>query len=215
MMLVNRILAFNFLQSYSNTLTLTNGVYDLISLPEDLFNETVADMREEITRELGKGDGYTQSFVDRLDVVDSFVRESLRANPIGEVGLERTIVAKDGFTFSTGLHVPHGATLAAPFKAYQNDPKNYPGGFDPKRSLRDPAHPRITTISPEFLNFGLGRPACPGRWFASNLQKVAWSHLIMDYDFVRVDTRPPGVRKVTLVEPCGRSRIVLKKRNPA
>ncbi|KAM0815761.1 putative Ent-kaurene oxidase [Seiridium cardinale] len=45
-MLVNRILAFNFLQSYSNTLTLTNSVYDLISLPEDLFNQTVTDLRK-------------------------------------------------------------------------------------------------------------------------------------------------------------------------
>ena len=212
MMLVNRILAFNFLQSYSNTLTLTNGVYDLISLPEDLFNETVADMRAEISRELEKGNGYTQAFVDRLEVVDAFIRESLRENPIGEVGLERTIISKGGYTFSNGLHVPQGATLAAPLKAIQHDSKNYPGGFDPKRALKDPAHPRITDISPKFLNFGLGRPACPGRWFASNLQKVAWSHLIMDYDFVRVDVRPPGVRKVTLVEPCGRSRITLRKR---
>ena len=212
MMLVNRILAFNFLQSYSNTLTLTNSVYDLISLPEDLFNETISDLRDEVTRELAKGDGWTQDFVNRLEVMDAFIRESLRANPIGEVGLERTIMSKEGFTFSNGLHVPQGATLAAPLKAIQQDSKNYPGGFDPKRALKDPSRPKITTISPDFLNFGLGRPACPGRWFASNLQKVALSHLIMDYDFVRVNERPPGVRKVTLVEPCGRSRIVLRKR---
>lgn len=214
-MLVNRILAFNFLQSYSNTLTLTNSVYDLISLPEDLFDETIADMRNEITTELEKGDGWTQDFVNRLEVMDSFIRENLRANPIGEVGLERTIVGKDGFTFSNGLHVPQGATLAASLKAFQHDSQIYPGGFNPKRALQDPSHPKITTISPEFLNFGLARPACPGRWFASNLQKVALSHLVMDYDFVRMNERPPGVRKVTLVEPCGRSRIVLRKRKVA
>ncbi|KAK6070097.1 cytochrome P450 [Seiridium cupressi] len=52
MMLVNRILTFNFLQSYSNTLTLTNSVYDLISLPEDLFSVTVADLRKEISTQL-------------------------------------------------------------------------------------------------------------------------------------------------------------------
>lgn len=211
-MLVNRILAFNFLQSYSNTLTLTNVIYDLVSLPQDLFDETVADLREEVARESAKPDAWTQDYVNRLDVMDSFIRESLRANPIGEVGLERTIMAKDGFTFSTGLHVPRGSTLAAPIKAIQQDPKNYPGGFNPKRALQDPARPKITTISPDFLNFGLGRPACPGRWFAANLQKLALSHLIMDYEFDRVEKRPPGVRKVTLVEPCGRSRIVLRKR---
>ncbi|KAM0815762.1 putative Ent-kaurene oxidase [Seiridium cardinale] len=133
--------------------------------------------------------------------MDSFIRESLRANPIGEVGLERTIMSKDGFTFSNGLHVPKGATLAAPMKAIQHDAKNYPGGFNPKRALQDPTRPRITAISPDFLNFGLGRPACSGRWFAANLQKLALGHLIMDFDFERVDERPQGVREITLVEP--------------
>ncbi|OJD19424.1 hypothetical protein AJ78_00598 [Emergomyces pasteurianus Ep9510] len=210
MQIVSRLLAFNFLQSCSNTLTMANCIYDLISLLEGLFEDTVADLREEINRELAKGDPWSYDYVKRLDVMDSFIRESLRANPIGEVGLERTIMSKEGFTFSNGLHVPQGTTLAAPLKAIQRDEANYPGGFDPKRALRDPANPKITTISPEFLNFGLGRPACPGRWFAASLQKLALSHLLLEYDFVRVGQRPPGVRKVTLVEPCGRSNITLR-----
>jgi cytochrome P450 len=214
-MLVNRVLAFNFLQSYSNTHTLTNVVYDLISLPQDLFDETVADMRNEIISELEKSEGWTHEFVNKLDIMDSFIRESLRSNPIGEVGLERTIISEDGFTFSNGLHVPPGATLAAPLKAIQHDSKHYPGGFNPKRALQDASRPKVTTLSPNFLNFGLGRPACPGRWFASNLQKIALAHLLMEYDFERTGIRPPGVRKVTLVEPCGRSLIVLRKRTIA
>ncbi|KAI0129029.1 putative cytochrome P450 [Xylariales sp. AK1849] len=213
LMLVNRILAFNFLQSYSNTLTLTNSVYDLISLPEDLFDETVADIRNEISSQLEKTtEPWSHEFVENLEIMDSFIRESLRSNPIGEVGLERTIKAKDGFTFSNGLHVPYGATLAAPLKAIQHDSRNFPGGFNPKRALQDPSRPRITTISPDFLNFGLGRPACSGRWFAANLQKLALGHLLMDYDFQHLDKRPEGVRKVTLVEPCGRAQITLRKR---
>lgn len=213
MTIVNRILALNFLQSYSNTLTMTNAVYDLVSLPQEQFDRTVADIREELTRELQKGDAWSHDFANRLVVLDSFIRESLRANPIGEVGLERTITSKDGFTFSNGLHVPRGAILAAPLKGIQQDPENYPGGFNPRRALEDPTHPSVTTISPEFLNFGLGRPACPGRWFAVNMQKLALAHLLLEYDFQRVDVRPPGVRKVTLVEPCGRSKIVLRRRN--
>ncbi|KAL2365893.1 hypothetical protein RJZ56_001191 [Blastomyces dermatitidis] len=212
MQIVSRLLAFNFLQSYSNTLIMTNCIYDLISLPKGVFEETVADLCEEINRELAKGDPWSYDYIKRLDVMDSFIRKSLRANPIGEVGLERTIMSKEGFTFSNGLHVPQGTTLAAPLKAIQRDKDNYPSGFDPKRSLRDPAKPKITTSSPEFLNFGLGHPACPGRWFAASLQKLAFSHLLLEYDFVRVDQRPPGVRKVTLVEPCGRSLITLRKR---
>ena len=212
-MLVNRVLAFNFLQSYSNTLTLTNSVYDLISLPEETFNAVISEMRTEVAAALEETGGeWNWEFVQKLEFMDSFIRESLRANPIGEVGLERTIMHKEGFTFSNGLHVPYGSTLAAPLKAIQQDPNNYPGGFDPWRSIKDPNRPKITNISPDFLNFGLGRPACPGRWFAASLQKIALSHMVMDYDFERVAVRPAGVRKVTLVEPCGRSRIVLRRR---
>lgn len=75
--------------------------------------------------------------------MDSFIRESLRANPIGEAGLERTITSKDGFTFSNGLHVPRGVVLAAPLKAIQQDLMNYPGGFNPRRTLEDPIHPSV------------------------------------------------------------------------
>jgi cytochrome P450 len=213
--LVNRLLAFNFLQSYSNTLTLTNQVYDLISLPKPLFDETVAAIRAEISDALANSPPETHwshEFVKKLVVMDSFLRESLRANPIGEVGLERTIVSEGGFTFSNGLHVPKGSTLAVTLKAIQGDEKHYPGGFNPRRALEDEAHPKSTTIGPNFLNFGLGRPACPGRWFAANLQKLALGHLLMEYDFEWTGVRPAGVRKVTLVEPCGRSMIILRKR---
>lgn len=133
--------------SHTPTLSLTNSVYDLISLPEDDFEKTVADMREEINRELQKGDAWSNDFVNRLDIMDSFIRESLRHNPIGEVGVERTIIKKGGFTFSNGLHIPQGATCAAAFKAWQQDEEEY-GGFKPRRSLEDPEHPKITTVSP-------------------------------------------------------------------
>lgn len=218
MSIVSRILALNFLQSYSNTLTLTNVIHDLISLPKATFDSTVSGIRAEISLNMEKSDEedwWSHEFVNKLELMDSFIRESMRANPVGEVALERTIVSKGGFTFSNGLHVPQGAILAATIKAFQNDPKYYPGGFDPERALHDPSHPKITTVSPDFLNFGLGRPACPGRWFTSNMLKLSLGHLLMDYDFEHVDRRPQGVRKLTLVEPCGRTKIVLKKRSVA
>ncbi|KAK7746230.1 hypothetical protein SLS62_009446 [Diatrype stigma] len=213
MMLVNRVLTFNFLQSYSNTLTFSNAMYDLVGLPQGVFDETVADLREEVASALKEAGGYNADFVGKLDFMDSFYRESLRSNPVGDVGLERTIVSEGGFTFSNGLHVPKGATLAAPIRGIQTDQKYYPGGFNPRRALEDPARPKVTTLSPDFLIFGLGRPACPGRWFAITLQKLAMSHILMDYDIECLGKRPQGVRKVTLIEPRDRTRrIVLRKR---
>lgn len=212
LVIVARMMVLNFVQSYTNLVTMTNLIYDLISLPEDEFETLVADLRAEITREMAQGDGFSHNFFQRLDLMDSFIRESIRYNPIGETGLERIVGKKGGFTFSNGAHVPQGALLAAPIKVYQRDETAYPGGFNPRRFVMDPEHPKVTDISPNFLNFGLGRGACPGRFFTSNLLKLVLTHLLLDFDFVRLEKRPENVRKVTLDEPCNRILITLKKR---
>ncbi|EWG53881.1 hypothetical protein FVEG_12216 [Fusarium verticillioides 7600] len=215
MVIVARMMVLNFVQSYTNLVTMTNLVYDLISLPAGDYEAMISDLRAEISQEMAKGDAFSHEFFQRLTLMDSLIRESIRYNPIGETGIERAVGKQGGFTFSNGIHVPQGAILAAPIKAYQRDERMYPGGFNPRRSMEDPEHPKMTDISPDFLNFGLGRGACPGRFFTSNLLKLTLTHLLMDYDFERLDKRPENVRKVTIDEPCGRFLITLKKRNHA
>ena len=210
--IVARMMVLNFVQSYTNLVSMTNLVYDLISLPEDEFEDFVADLRAEIATAMKQGDAYSHAFFQRLPLMDSLIRESIRYNPIGETGIERIVAKKGGFTFSNGIHVPEGAMLAAPIKAYQRDEETYPGGFQPRRWIDDPNRTALTDISPDFLNFGLGRGACPGRFFTSNLLKLTLTHLLLDYDFTRLDERPENVRKVTIDEPCGRFLITLTKR---
>lgn len=212
MVIVARMMVLNFVQSYTNLVTMTNLVYDLVSLPKGDFEEMVADLRTEINNEMSKGDAFTHGFFQRLNLMDSLIRESIRYNPIGETGLERIVAKEGGFTFSSGTHIPKGAMLAAPIKAYQRDEATYPGGFNPRRSMEDPTHPKLTDISPDFLNFGLGRGACPGRFFTSNLLKLMLTHLLLEYDFDRLEERPENVRKVTIDEPCGRFNITLRQR---
>lgn len=212
MVIVARMMVLNFVQSYTNLVTMTNLVYDLVSLPEGDFEEMVSDLRTEIKTEMSKGDAFSHNFFQRLRLMDSLIRESIRYNPIGETGLERIVGKEGGFTFSNGTHVPKGALLAAPIKAYQRDEAIYPGGFNPRRSMEDPKHPKMTDISPDFLNFGLGRGECPGRFFTSNLLKLMLSRLLLDYDFDRLEQRPENVRKVTIDEPCGRFKITLRQR---
>ncbi|KAJ3537423.1 hypothetical protein NM208_g6324 [Fusarium decemcellulare] len=94
MVIVARMMVLNFVQSYTNLVTMTNLVYDLISLPEGDFEEMVGDLRSEIAREMDKGDGFSHNFFQRLDLMDSLIRESIRYNPIGETGIERAVAKK-------------------------------------------------------------------------------------------------------------------------
>ncbi|RYP58390.1 hypothetical protein DL770_010437 [Monosporascus sp. CRB-9-2] len=152
---------------------------DLVGLPKDVFDETVADLRTEISSALREAGGYNADFVSKLDFMDSFYRESLRANPVGDT-----------------------------------DTKYYPGGFNPRRALEGPACPKATNLTPDFLIFGLGRPALSRAMICGTLQKLAMSHILMDYDIECLGERPPGLRKVALVGPRDRTRrIVLRKRS--
>ena len=124
-MLVNRILAVNFLSTYSNTTTLVNAVFDLISLPEATFNETISGIRDEVNAVIKEEGGWSQRIAYKLPLTDSFLRESMRSNPIGETGLERIVTGENGYTFSNGLHIPKGATVSAPLYGIHHDEDVY------------------------------------------------------------------------------------------
>ncbi len=95
----------------------------------------------------------------------------------------RKVVHPDGFKFSNGTTVPYGSFLGVPSYAIHHDPANYedPDAFDGWRfhklssdltnqeaSLKDDLDTlrlkhASTTPSLEYLPFGIGRQACPGR----------------------------------------------------
>lgn len=222
-MLINRVLAFNFLSAYTNSISLANAILDLASLPEPLFSETIEGMRDEIHSALEAEGGWTSNIASKLHLMDSFIHESLRFSPIGETGLERVITKKGGYTFSNGVHVAEGATLAAPIRGIQHDPDIYPGGFDPRRFLKSEGKQRLapsaqgdvsllSTPSPGYLTFGLGNTSCPGRFFTANLLKLAIAHIVIEYDLEHLDKKPEPTPISTIMQPNPNFNLRLKPR---
>lgn len=68
------------------------------------------------------------------------------------------------------------------------------------------------TTSAEFLAFGGGKNACPGRLFAAAELKLILAHLLMTYDFEMQPTRPRnswlGLSRIPPIE----AKIRVKKR---
>ena len=72
----------------------------------------------------------------------------------------------------------------------------------------------IVTLSVNFLGFGYGRHACPGRFFVANEMKLMLAHIVLTYE-VKLETKgihPPDVWMVTARIPNTTANVLFRKR---
>jgi cytochrome P450 len=114
--------------------------------------------------------------------------------------MNRIVTAKEGITLSNGMHLPYNTLISSAITPQHMDPALFPNPeeFNPRRFLdRDSiklgsvSKAAFTATSPEYLFFGLGSHACPGRFFAANEIKTMIIFLLGQYD-VRL---PPGTKR--------------------
>lgn len=176
-----------------------------------LYDVTAAghDLRRELLDEIyvaGMADGgWGPEAYGRLRKMDSVMRESQRLSPPTVIGMKRVFVR--AHTFADGTHVPAGAYACMAIHAIENDEAHTPDAdrFDGLRSFRTWEEERekqmagegkasainsssgnpflFETPTPTSLNFGYGRTACPGRFFASHAIKMVLVKLFCDYEF--------------------------------
>lgn len=119
--------------------------------------------------------------------------------------------------------------MLAPAGAIAFDPSFYP---DPERfdglrfyKLRQEAekdgsvaakvrHQFVATSKTQ-VQFGLGRHACPGRWFAGHVIKMVVASVLLDYDlkFRDGEGRPGTFLFQTTNMPHPKTRILVKRKN--
>ncbi|CAG8975096.1 hypothetical protein HYALB_00008936 [Hymenoscyphus albidus] len=159
-----------------------------------------------------------QNPYDRLYLMDSFLRESSRMNPLDGLTVQRK--ALKPFTFSDGSHIPAGNLVSIPQRVVMNDPARYtsPQKFDPLRYMKSRTDPSAATtkyadVNWDYTFWGSPRKSCPGRWYASYALKYVLVHLLTNYDLelVRPDT-PKYFIWTTAIVPRSDVFISLKKR---
>lgn len=190
--LASRILLMNFAAMHTSTFSMTHTILDLVaSKPEH-----VDELREEIRTVLAEHGGeWNKRALAKMFKLDSVLRESLRLNSFVTVGLSRRVVAKDGITTPSGVKLPYGSTVVVPSYTVFHDDEVYSDAaeFKPFRfaeERRDEsvgyikrAAKQFATTGTEYLAFGHGKYACPGRFFAANELKLILGHILMEYDF--------------------------------
>lgn len=95
------------------------------------------------------------------------------------------------YTFADGTFVPKGYVVGTPLMATHFDESRYKDAhkFDGFRFANDKSN--VSTTSLDYLAWGAGFHACPGRFFAVNEIKAIMALLIPKYD---VKLENPGVR---------------------
>ncbi|KAJ7499254.1 cytochrome P450 [Mycena latifolia] len=215
--IVERVLFVNFAAIRTSTDTFTHIVYDLAAYPHH-----VEGLREEV-QSVVQQEGWTRASLNKMYKIDSFLSESQRFHGIGTLSLGRKVVKPSGFTFSNGVTLPYGTYLHSPMWSVHHDPAIYPEPdlFDGFRfsNLRKSeevgsAQFQVITTSLDYLPFGHGRHACPGRFFAALELKAMLAHLVLNYDVKFVDNgpRPQNQYMASACLPDSSAKVMFRKR---
>ncbi|KAI1260172.1 ent-kaurene oxidase [Xylariaceae sp. FL1019] len=189
--LANLQLNLSMAAIHSTAITLLNILFDLVACPEGLV-----EIRDEISRVLADHDGEMSSrTLFHMKLLDSAMKESTRLNPGHAVRFERYL--QQSVTLKDGTVLPGGVVLEVPHEVSLLDPKRFqnPEIFDPHRffDLRSGTAPNLLgydnleryqfiTTTKDFMHFGYGRHACPGRFFAANEIKLIMVNILLGYD---------------------------------
>ncbi|KAJ5795187.1 hypothetical protein N7457_001786 [Penicillium paradoxum] len=221
--------------THTSTMALCHCLYDLIMKPE-----YIEPLREEMRRTLP--DGWykaTQASLHEQARLDSFLRESQRFGPPGELSFHR--IVKEPITLSDGLTLPVETHVCFPSGPISKDDAFIPNPsvFDGFRWCQDPSDrfaltpelngstekgqaekpassSHFVSITPAHMHFGFGRQACPGRFFAANTLKAILSRIILDYEFKFVDglegKRPANLVVGEHILPSMSAEMLFRKR---
>jgi cytochrome P450 len=149
----------------------------------------VQDLRTELA---SLGENRTPESVAQLPLMDSFFREVLRQN-MDHMGLHH-LTLRDT-TLSTGHVIPKGTVVVCAIDQIHRDERFLPidqntgkvclgdsplDQFDAYRFYGK--NIKSTTVGLEYLPFGLGAHACPGRFFASNEIKYVLGEMLLRFN---------------------------------
>ncbi|KAG6854227.1 hypothetical protein C0991_009245 [Blastosporella zonata] len=173
------LLVLNLQSVPSCALTLTNALYHLAARNTN----TISTMRKDI-EEVVREEGWTLRALERMVTVDSFLKETMRLSglhaPLHTVTMRRMTLTP--YTLSDGTYLPAGTSLSAACSPADLEPSSFDAlRFLPETGGTGPRY-QLTTASPDFLAWGFGRGACPGRFVAGAVMKMVLAQVVVGFD---------------------------------
>ncbi|KAI0881093.1 ent-kaurene oxidase [Annulohypoxylon maeteangense] len=216
----------------------TDCIYDL-AVHQDMQEILREEAREVLEDDEAWG---RKDSMPRLKKLDSFIKESQRLSGNVTSFIRKVMKPID---LSDGTHLPAGTSLLAPMAGVAIDARYYsnPDVFDglrfwklrqqpqsqPQSTSSSPTTPsptddpptnpngrwQFTSISDAAMNFGLGKHACPGRFFASCEIKMVLAYLLLNYDIKLRDGegRPAPNMFMMTKSPSMTAEIMFRRRS--
>ncbi|GJN73740.1 hypothetical protein PCL_02709 [Purpureocillium lilacinum] len=206
------LLPLEFASIHTTVLTGHSWLLDLLTTaPGDRVLDV---LRDELKAHKPAAGPWTKSALLSLVRVDSSIRESQRLSNFHATLVERVVVSPDGIRHpGFDWTLPKGIFVTVNLEGTHHDEDIYPHAqtYDPLRFSRireawekKPEEERraaadegrkvmglgMVTTSDQHFAFGLGRHACPGRFFVAHELKLVMAHLLLNYDVEMLSERP-------------------------
>ncbi|EJF59354.1 cytochrome P450 [Dichomitus squalens LYAD-421 SS1] len=209
-----RLHLVNFAAIHTSSNSLVHALYDLGAFPE--YIQPIRDEIESIVAV----DGWTKEGISKMSKLDSLLRESQRIHGISLISVTRKAMAD--VTLRDGTFLPKGTCVAAATWATHYDEGNFEkaAAFDAFRFSRMREAPgqgtkhQFVHTSVEYIPFGHGAHACPGRFFASNEIKAVLAFLLVNYDiqFEPGQSRPDNIFIAENILPNHDAKMLFRRR---
>ncbi|KAF8919332.1 cytochrome P450 [Mucidula mucida] len=189
MALTLRIMHLNF-AAVSSTSIILPLAFNHLASRQDWQDEIAAEAQEIIDQE-----GWSFAALSRMPKLDSLVKEVMRFHHFSSTTLGRVVTAPS-FTFSNGITVPRGTLLCATSRELCLD--NTGAEFQPFRFVKEDeirlATDSSTTSTPQYMPWGHGKHACPGRFFAVCQMKAIIAYTFFHYKVSVANQRQPALK---------------------
>ncbi|KAF5365278.1 hypothetical protein D9758_005353 [Tetrapyrgos nigripes] len=207
--LAQRIIAINVAAIHTTSMAFTNTLFHLCARPD-----IVKELREEVENTV-KEYGWTKIAMGKMRKLDSFCKETQRVSGTGAAVVFRK--ALKYFRFSNGTVLPAGTMVASAGYSMHHDERYYHNAseMDPFRFSdmrgRDGENLKhqMVTPRPEYVLFGGGRHACPGRFFAVNELKLLVSHVLVTFDVAFEPGKDPAPLYEWYADMCVPNRNII------
>ncbi|GAB1314337.1 hypothetical protein MFIFM68171_04547 [Madurella fahalii] len=215
-----RLLALNTMFIFAMSYVFSHCVIDICASPErKRFMDGMAAECKAVTAKY-EGGLASKEAVEKLYRVDSAIRESMRLSDVGAVSLPRDVVGNTPLDLGNGIICPPGTRLMYPTQPIHVDPDLWqdPLRFDAFRFSdpfeEDAGSPQLTKeggtkkerenlvdLTTNFLAWGYGKKACPGRWYAGQTIKQALAYMVMNYEIELVGEPPKRKALLNMMVP--------------